>query len=185
MQRAIARQAEAERERRAKVINAEGEYQAAARLAEAAAVIGARAGGAAAPLSADAGRDRDREQLDHDLPGAGGHAQGVHGLARAEGLIRRNERGAPGADPSRGRCASRSPGASRLIGSALAARLAAADDGVVRSVRRPARGPARPRGIRFTASPDLDASRGSTRSFTSRVSRSRRAGRRRGNAGSD
>ena len=40
MQRAIARQAEAERERRAKVINAEGEYQAAARLAEAAAVIG-------------------------------------------------------------------------------------------------------------------------------------------------
>jgi regulator of protease activity HflC (stomatin/prohibitin superfamily) len=40
MQRAIARQAEAERERRAKVINAEGEYQAAHRLAEAAAVIG-------------------------------------------------------------------------------------------------------------------------------------------------
>ena len=30
MQRAIARQAEAERERRAKVINAEGEYQAGA-----------------------------------------------------------------------------------------------------------------------------------------------------------
>ena len=40
MQRAIARQAEAERERRAKVINAEGEYQASTRLAEAAAVIG-------------------------------------------------------------------------------------------------------------------------------------------------
>ena len=40
MQRAIARQAEAERERRAKVINAEGEFQAAGRLAEAAAVIG-------------------------------------------------------------------------------------------------------------------------------------------------
>jgi regulator of protease activity HflC (stomatin/prohibitin superfamily) len=39
MQRAIARQAEAERERRAKIINAEGEFQAAARLAEAAAVI--------------------------------------------------------------------------------------------------------------------------------------------------
>ena len=39
MVRAIARQAEAERERRAKVINAEGEYQAAARLAEAAKVI--------------------------------------------------------------------------------------------------------------------------------------------------
>jgi regulator of protease activity HflC (stomatin/prohibitin superfamily) len=40
MQRAMARQAEAERERRAKVINAEGEFQAAARLAEAADVIG-------------------------------------------------------------------------------------------------------------------------------------------------
>ncbi len=39
MQRAMARQAEAERERRAKVINAEGEYQAANRLAEAAAII--------------------------------------------------------------------------------------------------------------------------------------------------
>jgi regulator of protease activity HflC (stomatin/prohibitin superfamily) len=40
MQHAIARQAEAERERRAKVINAEGEFQAAAKLAEAADVIG-------------------------------------------------------------------------------------------------------------------------------------------------
>ena len=39
MQRAMARQAEAERERRAKVINAEGEYQAANRLAEAAGII--------------------------------------------------------------------------------------------------------------------------------------------------
>ena len=39
MQRSMARQAEAERERRAKVINAEGEYQAAARLAEAAGII--------------------------------------------------------------------------------------------------------------------------------------------------
>jgi regulator of protease activity HflC (stomatin/prohibitin superfamily) len=36
MQRAMAKQAEAERERRAKVINAEGEYQAAERLTEAA-----------------------------------------------------------------------------------------------------------------------------------------------------
>lgn len=39
MQRAIARQAEAERERRAKVIHAEGEYQASQRLADAAEVI--------------------------------------------------------------------------------------------------------------------------------------------------
>ena len=39
MQRAMAKQAEAERERRAKVINAEGEYQAATRLADAAGII--------------------------------------------------------------------------------------------------------------------------------------------------
>lgn len=39
MQRAIARQAEAERERRAKVINAEGEFQASTRLAQAAEII--------------------------------------------------------------------------------------------------------------------------------------------------
>ena len=40
MQRAIARQAEAERERRAKVIHAEGEYQAAQKLSDAAAILG-------------------------------------------------------------------------------------------------------------------------------------------------
>ena len=39
MQQAMARQAEAERERRAKIINAEGEFQAAERLKDAAAVI--------------------------------------------------------------------------------------------------------------------------------------------------
>ncbi len=39
MQRAIARQAEAERERRAKIIHAEGEYQASQRLSDAADVI--------------------------------------------------------------------------------------------------------------------------------------------------
>jgi len=40
MQRAMARQAEAERDRRAKVINALGEFQASQKLAEAATVIG-------------------------------------------------------------------------------------------------------------------------------------------------
>ena len=40
MQRAMAKQAEAERERRAKVINAEGEFQAAEKLTRAAAIIG-------------------------------------------------------------------------------------------------------------------------------------------------
>jgi regulator of protease activity HflC (stomatin/prohibitin superfamily) len=42
MQRAIAKQAEAERERRAKVIHADGEFQAAGKLAEAAGVLEAR-----------------------------------------------------------------------------------------------------------------------------------------------
>jgi regulator of protease activity HflC (stomatin/prohibitin superfamily) len=40
MQRAIAKQAEAERERRAKVIHAEGEFQAAQKLSDAASIIG-------------------------------------------------------------------------------------------------------------------------------------------------
>lgn len=40
MQRAMARQAEAERDRRAKVIHAEGEFQASTRLSEAAAIMG-------------------------------------------------------------------------------------------------------------------------------------------------
>jgi regulator of protease activity HflC (stomatin/prohibitin superfamily) len=39
MQRAMAKQAEAEREKRSKVIHAEGEFQAAQRLAEAARVL--------------------------------------------------------------------------------------------------------------------------------------------------
>jgi regulator of protease activity HflC (stomatin/prohibitin superfamily) len=40
MQRARAKQAEAERERRSKIIAAEGEYQASTRLAEAADIMG-------------------------------------------------------------------------------------------------------------------------------------------------
>jgi regulator of protease activity HflC (stomatin/prohibitin superfamily) len=44
MQRAIARQAEAERERRAKIIAADGEYQASEKLGQAAAVIRAEPG---------------------------------------------------------------------------------------------------------------------------------------------
>jgi regulator of protease activity HflC (stomatin/prohibitin superfamily) len=42
MQRAMARQAEAEREKRAKIIHAEGEFQAAAQLSQAAEIIGRR-----------------------------------------------------------------------------------------------------------------------------------------------
>jgi len=39
MKRAMAKQAEAERERRAKIVNAEGEYQAAEKMVQAAAMI--------------------------------------------------------------------------------------------------------------------------------------------------
>jgi hypothetical protein len=42
MQRAMARQAEAEREKRAKIIHAEGELQASTQLAQAAGVIGSQ-----------------------------------------------------------------------------------------------------------------------------------------------
>src|SRR5690606_36245195 len=41
MQRAMARQAEAERERRSKIITAEGEFQASQKLADAAKILGA------------------------------------------------------------------------------------------------------------------------------------------------
>jgi regulator of protease activity HflC (stomatin/prohibitin superfamily) len=44
MQRAMARQAEAEREKRAKIIHAEGEYEAATRLSEAAEIISRQPG---------------------------------------------------------------------------------------------------------------------------------------------
>jgi regulator of protease activity HflC (stomatin/prohibitin superfamily) len=44
MQRAMARQAEAERERRSKIIHAEGEFQASQKLADAAHVISSEAG---------------------------------------------------------------------------------------------------------------------------------------------
>ena len=77
MRRAIARQAEAERERRAKVINAQGELQASETLAEAARVMSTPAGVAAATLPADGHRDRGREQLDDDLPGPDRHAERI------------------------------------------------------------------------------------------------------------
>ena len=76
MVRAIARQAEAERNRRARIINAEGEQQAAQNLVEAAEPPRLAAGGDAAALSLDALRHRRRQELDHRLPGADRHAEG-------------------------------------------------------------------------------------------------------------
>ena len=91
MVRAIARQAEAERERRAKVIHAEGELQAAEKLREAARDAGAAAAGDAAALPADADRHRRREELDDRLPAADGadHAADEDARRAAGGRARR------------------------------------------------------------------------------------------------
>jgi hypothetical protein len=68
MKRAMARQAEAERERRAKVINAQGELQASETLAQAARTLAIEPERVPASLSADCDRDRGRAQLHDDLP---------------------------------------------------------------------------------------------------------------------
>ena len=79
MQRAMARQAEAEREKRAKIIHAEGEFEASAAARRRRPSHRRRAGDAAAALPADADRDRRREELDDHLPAADRPAVRVHG----------------------------------------------------------------------------------------------------------
>ena len=73
MIRAIARQAEAERERRAKVIHAEGELQAVGEAGAGRGDPGPPAAGDPAALSGDADGDRGRQELDHRLSVADGH----------------------------------------------------------------------------------------------------------------
>ena len=70
MQRAIAAQAEAERERRAKIIAAEGEFQAAAKLAEAAAVLNREPVAITLRYLADADRDRHQKNTTIVFPAA-------------------------------------------------------------------------------------------------------------------
>jgi len=72
MQRAMAAQAEAERERRAKIVHAEGELQASQKLAEAGKIIGADT---AASLPADADTDSYREDHYTGVPTAFGDTQ--------------------------------------------------------------------------------------------------------------
>ena len=79
MQRAMARQAEAERERRAKIIAAEGELQASQKLGEAAVDHGHLPRGAPAPHAPDDGGDLGREELDDHLPVPGRAARGLSG----------------------------------------------------------------------------------------------------------
>ena len=87
MVRAIARQAEAERERRAKVIHAEGELQASQKLAEAAEMLARQPQALQLRYLRDADGDRRRQELDHRVPAADGHrraaAAGPRGQAGA------------------------------------------------------------------------------------------------------
>ncbi len=87
MVRAIAQQAEAERERRAKVIHAEGELQAAEKLLRGGADAVAAYRGDAAALPADPDADRRRQDFDHRVPGADRPAVQRHvGGQEARGL---------------------------------------------------------------------------------------------------
>jgi uncharacterized membrane protein len=73
MQRAMARQAEAERERRAKVIGAEGEYQAAEKLAAAGGIIGESPAALQLRYLQEPRRGGRRGTLDDRVPRAGRH----------------------------------------------------------------------------------------------------------------
>ena len=89
MQHAMALGAQAERERRAKIIHAEGEFQASQRLRDAADVIAGNPAVAAAALPADADRDRRDAELDGRVPAPAGHDEAVR-------------RGGSGVRPARG-----------------------------------------------------------------------------------
>ena len=96
MQRAMARQAEAERERRAKVIAAEGEVQAASKLAEAAAMIAGHPARVAAAPVPDAGRGLGPGVVDDRLPGADRPVGRRRGRQRSAGAGHDAERGRAG-----------------------------------------------------------------------------------------
>ena len=116
MQRAMARQAESERERRAKIIAAEGEYQASQRLRQAADRSGEPYGVAAEAVSDDGGDRRQPELDDHP---AGPHRPhpalpGFYGRYSREGGQDGSARGRGGRAPLRGgRRRSLTPGVDR------------------------------------------------------------------------
>ena len=87
MQRAMARQAEAERERRAKVIAAEGEFQASERLKDAAQVLVREPDLDPAPLPPDDARDQLRALLDAD-PAASDRPRQASARPRAPPRVR-------------------------------------------------------------------------------------------------
>ena len=100
MKRSMSRQAEAERERRARIITADGEYQASKRLAAAANVMARDPAALAAAAAADRGRGgRGEEQH-------AGHA----GTGRAAAVLRQDDPpGAGGRSRSRRRTRPRWP----------------------------------------------------------------------------
>ena len=79
MQRAIARQAEAERERRAKIIGAEGEFQASTKLSEASAYSFQKPHGTAASVFTDPDRDLHGEEFNDHLPHTHRYSEGLYG----------------------------------------------------------------------------------------------------------
>ena len=79
MKRSMSRQAEAERERRSRVITADGEFQASKKLSEAAAAMTAHAGRPAAAVDADDGRGGGRAELDAGAAVPGGAAALLRG----------------------------------------------------------------------------------------------------------
>ena len=92
MKRSMSRQAEAERERRARIITADGEYQASKRLAAAANVMSPRPGRAAAAAAADRGRGR-RGKEQHAGHAGPGRAAPVLRQVHAVGACGRKEVG--------------------------------------------------------------------------------------------
>ena len=104
MQRAMAREAEAERERRAKVINARGELQASDELRQAAETLSKTPCVTSVALSADTARAGRRPELHRRVPAAGRHHHPVPTGTRYPGDHRRDaqrrRREAPG-EPAR------------------------------------------------------------------------------------
>ena len=82
MLRAMAKQAEAEREKRSKIIHAEGEFSAAQRLVDAAHLLATEPVSVQLRYLADSDGDRRGEEYDGDLPGAGGLLLGAAEIVR-------------------------------------------------------------------------------------------------------
>ena len=98
MQRAMARQAEAERERRAKIIGAEGEFQASEKLAQAAEVLSRDPAPCSCATCRPCSRSAGREQLDDALPDPD---RPVQALRRRRAAVRRRRVPARGAGSAR------------------------------------------------------------------------------------